>query len=275
MAALACRDWSARRVAAGTSERGRRAGEAAPAPPVDLTAPPLPAPGRSSWSVRFPSDPRLGHLLLARHRAVTGHAGVAHFARRCQPRSGPARSLAVRVAERCASALALACLVAIAACASPAPSAEVAARRADRPGRDRRRDGAHRLGTTAARPSRSGCRRATRPGSRPAAPTSWPPPWPTGTTATSDPIHLGRPLVWRPVKAIDPTGETPVGPDYFVAWDPEGGRFATLAGDLLSGDGDPASSSSTRRSGPRSRSRSTARSWPPRRSGSTPTAWSS
>ena len=58
---------------------------------------------------------------------------------------------------------------------------------------------------------------------------------PQGTTATSDPVHLGDPLVWRPVKATDPTGKTPVGPDFFVAWDPEGGRFATLAGDLPGG----------------------------------------
>ena len=58
---------------------------------------------------------------------------------------------------------------------------------------------------------------------------------PQGTTATSDPVHLGDRLVWRPVKATDPTGKTPVGPDFFVAWDPEGGRFATLAGDLPGG----------------------------------------
>jgi hypothetical protein len=59
----------------------------------------------------------------------------------------------------------------------------------------------------------------------------------SGKTSTSDPVHLGKPLAWRPVKAKVPTGETPAGPDYFATWDPEGGRFATLAGDLLSGDG--------------------------------------
>jgi hypothetical protein len=58
-----------------------------------------------------------------------------------------------------------------------------------------------------------------------------------GKTATSDPVHLGEPLKWRPVTAKGPTGETPDGPDFFATWDQEGGRFATLAGDLLSGDG--------------------------------------
>jgi hypothetical protein len=57
-----------------------------------------------------------------------------------------------------------------------------------------------------------------------------------GTTATSDPVHLGKPLAWRPVKAVDPSGDAPAGPDFFATWDPEGGRFATLAGDLVSGD---------------------------------------
>ncbi len=60
---------------------------------------------------------------------------------------------------------------------------------------------------------------------------------PKGTLATSDPVHLGDPLSWRAVKAVDPTGKAPDGPDYFAAWDPEGGRFATLAGDLPAGDG--------------------------------------
>jgi hypothetical protein len=58
---------------------------------------------------------------------------------------------------------------------------------------------------------------------------------PKGTTATSDPVHLGKPLAWRPVKAVDPTGDAPAGPDFFATWDPDGGRFATLAGDLPSG----------------------------------------
>jgi len=58
-----------------------------------------------------------------------------------------------------------------------------------------------------------------------------------GKMATSDPISLGKPLKWRPVKAVGPTGEKPKGPDYFATWDPDGGRFATLAGDLPAGDG--------------------------------------
>ena len=57
-----------------------------------------------------------------------------------------------------------------------------------------------------------------------------------GKTATSDPVHLGKPLKWRAVKAVGPTGDAAKGPDYFATWDPEGGRFATLAGDLASGD---------------------------------------
>jgi hypothetical protein len=59
----------------------------------------------------------------------------------------------------------------------------------------------------------------------------------SGKTTTSDPIHLGKPLAWRVVAAVDPTGHAPAGPDSFVTWDPEGGRFATLAGDLGSGRG--------------------------------------
>jgi hypothetical protein len=58
-----------------------------------------------------------------------------------------------------------------------------------------------------------------------------------GQTMTSNPVHLDTPLAWRSVKAVGPNGSAPKGPHSFVAWDPEGGRFATLAGDLLSGDG--------------------------------------
>ena len=57
-----------------------------------------------------------------------------------------------------------------------------------------------------------------------------------GRAATSDPVRLGEVLAWRTVKAVGPTGDAPKGPDYFATWDPEGGRFATLAGDLLAGD---------------------------------------
>jgi hypothetical protein len=58
-----------------------------------------------------------------------------------------------------------------------------------------------------------------------------------GSLMTSDPVQLGRPLAWRPVHATDGAGQVPAGPDYFATWDPDGGRFATLAGDLLTGEG--------------------------------------
>jgi hypothetical protein len=57
-----------------------------------------------------------------------------------------------------------------------------------------------------------------------------------GGLATSDPLHLGTKLAWRTVKAVGPTGDAPKGPDFFAVWDPQGGRFATLAGDLVAGD---------------------------------------
>ena len=57
-----------------------------------------------------------------------------------------------------------------------------------------------------------------------------------GKTTTSGPVHLGKPLTWRSVTPVEPNGDTPEGPDYFATWDVEGGRFATLAGDLLAGD---------------------------------------
>ena len=59
----------------------------------------------------------------------------------------------------------------------------------------------------------------------------------SGKLATSDPVRLGKTLAWRAVKAVVPTGQLMAGPDYFATWDPDGGRFATLAGDLVSGDG--------------------------------------
>jgi hypothetical protein len=59
----------------------------------------------------------------------------------------------------------------------------------------------------------------------------------SGEIYTSDPVRLGDPLDWRLVKAVDPTGNAPAGPAYFATWDPEGGRFAALAGDLTSGEG--------------------------------------
>src|SRR3954464_8284111 len=57
-----------------------------------------------------------------------------------------------------------------------------------------------------------------------------------GTSATSDPVDLAKPLGWRNVQPKDPSGKTPAGPAYFAAWEPDGGRYAMLAGDLLAGD---------------------------------------
>ena len=57
-----------------------------------------------------------------------------------------------------------------------------------------------------------------------------------GTTATSDPLHLGKKLKWRAVKAVGPNGDPERGPDTFASWEPGGGRYATLSGDLATGD---------------------------------------
>jgi len=58
-----------------------------------------------------------------------------------------------------------------------------------------------------------------------------------GTSATSDPVHLGQTLTWRTVDAKDTSGKAPARPAFFAAWEPAGGRYAMLAGDLLSGNG--------------------------------------
>lgn len=57
-----------------------------------------------------------------------------------------------------------------------------------------------------------------------------------GSMATSDPLHLGKRLKWRAVKPVGPTGDPERGPDTFASWDPQGGRYATLSGDLLTGE---------------------------------------
>jgi hypothetical protein len=57
-----------------------------------------------------------------------------------------------------------------------------------------------------------------------------------GTTATSGPLHLDQAPKWRPVAAKDLTGAKPAGPLSFATWDPDGGLFAALAGDLLASD---------------------------------------
>jgi hypothetical protein len=149
------------------------------------------------------------------------------------------RSCRPEVRERRAlgPALALACLVAIAACSSPAPSAEVTP------------DGLVALVATAGSTSLLGWAATAAkpvPIKLPKGDTTWiatgradvlAAGLADGTTATSDPIHAGKTLVWKPVKAVGPNGDPPHGHQDFVAWNPEGGRFATLAGDLPSGDG--------------------------------------
>lgn len=58
-----------------------------------------------------------------------------------------------------------------------------------------------------------------------------------GTTATSRPVDLDRDTVtWRTIKPKDPSGDPPNGPLSFATWDPGGGRYAALAGDLLATD---------------------------------------
>jgi hypothetical protein len=57
-----------------------------------------------------------------------------------------------------------------------------------------------------------------------------------GTTATSRPIDLGNDTTWRTIKAKGTTGDSPPGPLAFATWQPGGGRYAALGGDLLSDD---------------------------------------
>ena len=56
-----------------------------------------------------------------------------------------------------------------------------------------------------------------------------------GGLATSDPLHLGKRLVWRFVDAKDASGSAPPDQGFFATWDPGGGIVAELAGDLASG----------------------------------------
>ena len=135
---------------------------------------------------------------------------MAHFARRCQPRSGPAAcgsACAAPSARRSRSSA----VAVLAACSRPRRR-----RRTPRPTgwsrssrtADRRRSSA---GTRRPRSrSRSSCPKgdttwiATRSRRRPRRRR-----WPTATTATSDPVHLGKPLAWRSVKAVGPNGDAP------------------------------------------------------------------
>ena len=60
-----------------------------------------------------------------------------------------------------------------------------------------------------------------------------------GSLHVSDPVVPDDPalgdLAWRPVEAVDLTGDPAPGPAWFPTWDPEGGRFAALTGDLAGG----------------------------------------
>jgi hypothetical protein len=53
-----------------------------------------------------------------------------------------------------------------------------------------------------------------------------------GSLRTSDPITQDATPAWRKVKAAGADGHPVGAPFYFPTWDPEGGRFAALAGDL-------------------------------------------
>lgn len=58
-----------------------------------------------------------------------------------------------------------------------------------------------------------------------------------GTTATSRPLDLSSDTAWQPVKPKpDASGDPPPAPLSFATWDPSGGRYAVLGGDLLSND---------------------------------------
>ncbi len=53
-----------------------------------------------------------------------------------------------------------------------------------------------------------------------------------GALRISDPLQAGRKPTWVEPDANDPSGDPADGPFYFPTWDPEGGRFAALSGDL-------------------------------------------
>ena len=57
-----------------------------------------------------------------------------------------------------------------------------------------------------------------------------------GSLRTSSPVTAGDDPTWHKVKAAGADGHQAADPFYFPTWDPEGGRFAALAGDL---DADP------------------------------------
>ena len=161
--------------------------------------------------------------------------GVAHLPRRCQasnrPHRRPSRSWRARGAVLLAAWVGL-----VSACSNGAPSAESAP------------DGllalvANANGTTLVGWDDSGDEptRITLPKGE----ATWVDPGlagvlaatlADGTTATSDPLHLGKRLKWRAVKPVAPNGDPERGPDTFASWEPGGGRYATLSGDLATGD---------------------------------------
>jgi hypothetical protein len=153
----------------------------------------------------------------------------------------PARTTATRQgAERrhaTGAALGLAVVLAVAGCASPAPSGGATA------------DGLLALTAGADRPSLVGWRNADPRGipvDLPHGDTTW---ISVGRAnvlaatvgdaglATSDPLHLGEALVWRFVDAEDASGSAPPDQGFFATWDPAGGIVAELVGDLASGAG--------------------------------------
>ena len=176
---------------------------------------------------------RLGVVLLARHRAMSPGIGVAHLPRRCLPRSG-------HTVPRAASVAFGPAVLVLVARHGPRRVLERGTI-----GRSRRRTACSRssrtrtaprssAGTTVARsPSRSPSPRATRPGSPPGLAGVLAATLADGTMATSDPLHLGKRLKWRAVKPVGPTGDPERGRTRSRRWDPEGGRYATLSGDLL------------------------------------------
>ena len=58
----------------------------------------------------------------------------------------------------------------------------------------------------------------------------------SGALRLSDPIDPAEEPGWKKVRADGADGDPADGPFYFPTWDPEGGRFGALAGDL---DGEP------------------------------------
>ena len=60
-----------------------------------------------------------------------------------------------------------------------------------------------------------------------------------GSLHISSPASGGagdEPLAWRELEPVDADGDPPPSPAWFPAWDPEGGRFAALTGDLAGGE---------------------------------------